>query len=138
MISYFMKKGRIYFGHHVDTYGTPEEATLILAIESFFPEFDIENPNQLHHGREYQRYINMPGRSGMEYFYEEVLPGMAAGVFHAFEDGKFGAGVFGEAEFLVSREKDIYEIFQDRTIKPLTLEGSRELSVEDTRARVYG
>lgn len=138
MVSYFMQKERMYFGHHVDTYGTPEETKLILAIESFFPDFDIENPNQSRHGEKYHEYRSMPGRSGMDYFYEEVLPEMAAGVFHAFEDGKFGAGVFGEAEFLVSREKPIWEIKQDRTIHSLTLENSRELSVEDTRARVYG
>jgi len=62
---------------------------------------------------------------------------MDAGIFLPFEDGMFGAGVFGEARFLKDRKKLIYEINSSGIVTRMeVLDLSRELSIEDTRARI--
>ncbi len=130
-------ENKIYFGHPVNQYGTPEEGHLIELIKERFPEFAVENPNQPHHDEAYKRWKIETGK-GMDYFFKEVLPHIAAGIFLPFEDGKFGAGVYKEAEFLNGRGKPIYEINLEGKIKEMDLDQSRVLSVEETRARVYG
>jgi hypothetical protein len=130
------EKARIYFGHPVNFYNIPKELELIKIIEKEFPLFIVENPNQPHHQEGYQRYKRETGK-GMDYYFREVLPKMAVGIFLPFEDGKFGAGVFGEAEFLYNREKLIYEINLDGKTNPLSLDFSKKLSIDETRKRVY-
>ena len=130
-------KPKIYFAHPISFYDVPREVELIKAIEKRFPSFQVENPNQPQHQAGYERYTKMPGKRGMDYFFEEVLPAMAAGVFLTFEDGKFGAGVVGEAEFLTHRGKPIYEIDIEGKIIEMLLNPSRNLSIDETRARVY-
>ena len=73
----------------------------------------------------------------MKYYFENVLPNMDAGIFQPFVDGKFGAGVFGEAKFLHKQGKPIYEITLEGVVSTLELDASRALSVEETRKRVY-
>jgi len=64
---------------------------------------------------------------------------MVKGVFMPFEDGNFGAEVFGEAEFMKKEGKLIYEISLEGIIKNIfDLDFSRKLSVEETRKKVYG
>jgi hypothetical protein len=63
---------------------------------------------------------------------------MAAGIFLPFEDGMFGAGVYGEAEFIVDDSKLIYEIDFAGNIERMFLDSTRKLSVPETRERVYG
>ena len=84
----------------------------------------------------YQKYKLEKG-NGMLYFFEEVLPLMDIGVFLAFQDGMFGAGVYREAEFLEDSGKPIFEIDSKGEISDLILDASKFLSVEETRARVY-
>lgn len=128
---------KLYFGHPVNEYGTDKERELLVAIQRHFQEYDIENPNQPHHGEGYQRWKKEKG-NGMGYFFEKVLPDMDAGVFLTFEDGMFGAGVFKEARWLHEHSKPIHEISLEGKIQEMTLDESRMLSVEETRARVYG
>ena len=130
-----MEIPRIYFGHPINCYDVPLEIELIKIIEREFPTFQVENPNRPHHQEGYRRYSRQ-GR-GMDYFFQEVLPGMAAGVFLPFEDGMFGAGVWGEAEFLHRQAKPIYEISVEGTIGNMVFDLARKLPVEETRARVY-
>jgi hypothetical protein len=130
-------KPKIYFGHPINLYNTLLERELIEAIRTHFPEWDIENPNQSHHFQGYNRRKNEGGR-GMDYFFEEVLPQMDGGIFLAFEDGKFGAGVFGEAGWLRDHQHPIFEIGRDKKIGELELDDSRKLSIDETRTRVYG
>lgn len=129
-------KPKLYFGHTVDIYNTPKEQELIATIERALPQYKVENPNQPVHEEGYQQYKKEKG-SGMKYYFEKVLPVMAAGVFQPFADGKFGAGVFGEAKFLYEQGKPIYEITLDGIITELELDNSRALTVEETRTRVY-
>src|SRR3989338_10132895 len=130
-------KPKIYFGHTVDIYNTPKERELVAIIEKAFLQYDVENPNHPVHEEGYQTYKTEKG-SGMKYYFEKVLPSMAAGVFQPFADGKFGAGVFGEAKFLHEQGKPVYEITLEGVVRKLELDASRTLSVEETRARVYG
>ena len=132
----FCMKPSIYFGHPISFYDIPLEIELVKIIERELPTFQVENPNQPHHQEGYQRYSKQ-GR-GMDYFFQEVLPATSAGVFLTFEDGNFGAGVFGEAEFLHQQGKPIYEISIDGVINSMSLDFARKLSIEETRARVYG
>ena len=130
-----MKK-KMYFGHPMNTYGTPLETRLLAAIQQAFPDRDIENPNQQQHQDGCARYATETGNP-MNYFYEEVLPACEAGVFLHFRDGKWGAGIFGEAMFLLDQECPIWEIFADGTIVLIEdLDGSLELGVAETLARI--
>ncbi|MBR9683662.1 hypothetical protein GOV03_03930 [Candidatus Woesearchaeota archaeon] len=128
---------RIYFGHPVNTYNTEQETDLSAIIQQHFPEYEVENPNQPHHQEGYQRWKAEKG-NGMQYYFQEVLPEMAAGIFLAFEDGMLGAGVYGEAESLHQDGKPIYEISLEGKISELDLDPQRFLTIEETRARVYG
>lgn len=127
---------RIYFGHPISFYDIPKEDELVKCLEREFPSLAVENPNQPQHQAGYKRFQETKGR-GMLYFFEEVLPAMAAGAFLTFEDGKFGAGVWGEAEFLHQQGKPIYEMNIEGRIATMTLDVSRMLSVDETRSRVY-
>lgn len=127
---------QIYFGHPVNTYGTDDEQRLIGIIHREFPDYDIENPNQQKHQEGYKQFKEEYG-NGMEYFYTQILPNMDAGVFLAFDDGMFGAGVYNEAQWIFNNGKQIYEINQNDDISDLLLTESRRLSVEETRSRVY-
>jgi hypothetical protein len=129
-------KNKIYFGHPIDTYNTAKECILIECIEKYFPEYDIENPNQFHHQQNYYKYKLEKG-NGMLYYFSEVLPKMMAGVFLPFKDDMFGAGVYGEANFLYQQNKPIFEINRKGIIKTLILDSKRSLSIEETRKRVY-
>jgi hypothetical protein len=127
---------RIYFGHPVNTYNTPLEKELIAIIAEAFPEYTVENPNQEHHQRGYQDWKARCG-NGMRYYFEEVLPKMAAGAFLPFEDGFWGAGVYGEAEFLKTLGRPIYTVSWRKEISLAFLDPARCLSIEATRERVY-
>ncbi|MFZ1970809.1 MAG: hypothetical protein WAU65_01345 [Candidatus Nanoarchaeia archaeon] len=124
----------IYFGHPINFFNTQKELELIEIIKKEFPGFIIENPNQQNHIKSYQELKEKTGQ-GMPYYYEKVLPNMDAGIFLSLEDGKFGAGVFSEAEFLNNSKKPIYEInFQGR-ICPMIIDPSKKLSIEETVER---
>ena len=131
-------KGKLYFGHPVNVYNTPDEKRLCEIISREFPNAELENPNSLVHDEGYKKWKQEKG-SGMKYFFEEVLPQMNAGIFLPFEDGLFGAGVYGEAEHLnKGLGKLVFEISLEGKINIMTLDISRMLSVEETRKRVYG
>lgn len=129
---------KIYFGHPVNFYNTDKEKELIQRIQREFPGTEVENPSEQRHQDGYKRYKEKTG-NGMNYFFQEVLPLMVKGVFLPFEDGKFGAGVFKEAEFMEKSGKLIYEINLEGIItgKRMAIDYSRALSVDETRLRVY-
>ncbi|MBR9702661.1 hypothetical protein GOV10_01370 [Candidatus Woesearchaeota archaeon] len=128
--------GTIYFGHPINFYNTPIEGRLVDAIHDHFIMCLVENPNLPEHDAGYKCY-RAGGRRGMDYFFAEVLPYMDAGIFLPFEDGLFGKGVYGEAQWLVDNDKPIYQIDVRGNISDLLLNPNLCLSVEDTRARVY-
>lgn len=124
----------IYFGHPVNTYDTNLEKQLLNAIQTTHPSHCIENPNQPHHSEGYRQ-------KGMVYFTEEVLLDCDIGIFLAFRDGYWGAGVFKEAKEMHKAGKKIFEIYQRGNywyIEPMHIEVSEKklLTVEETRARI--
>lgn len=131
---------KLYFGHPVNVYGTELESKLIEIIRRHFQDWELENPNQVRHQAAYKDYKKNTGR-GMDYYFNEVLPGCDGGIFLPFRDLKLGAGVFGEAEFLHLHRKPVWEITHSGVISLVmywsTVE-KRVLSVDETRARVYG
>jgi hypothetical protein len=131
-----LKMLKIYFGHPMNTYGTPLETRLLAEISEAFPSLYIENPNQPRHQEGCRRWEAETGNP-MGYFFSEVLPSCCAGIFLPFRDGKWGAGVFGEAIVLMEQECPIWEISPGGIITPIdALNGSLELSIDETLARI--
>lgn len=128
-------KGKIYFGHPINVYDTELEAILLRRIALCFPGVPIENPNQKRHADGYKRYVDF-GERGMEYYFKEVLPDCDTGVFLAFRDGAWGAGVFAEAKNLADRGCVIWQITPDGVIFEVNLDSVLVLSVAETKARI--
>lgn len=129
---------KMYFGHPINTYDTELEAKLLKIIEKEFPHWIIENPNQPHHDEGYKRRAKNTG-NGMDYFYKEVLPDCDTGIFLPFRDGRWGAGVYGEAKALIDRGCPIFLITFEGDItylKHAEFKKIKPLSIPETRARV--
>jgi hypothetical protein len=131
------QREKIYFGHPINLYNTPIETDLIRKIQERFLNCDVISPHLNIHKEGYQRYKLEKG-NGMLYFETEVLPQMDAGIFLPFEDGKFGAGVFKEMNFLRGRTKPIFGINLEGLIWVVDIKLAEALTVEETRKRVYG
>ncbi len=133
-----IKYPSIYFGHPVNFYNTDKERELAEIIKKEFPEYYLENPNQLHHQENYKIWKEELG-NGMKYYFDIVLPKMNAGIFLPFEDGMWGLGVFGEAEAIFSKGYPIWEIDVEGNVKNvMKLDYPKKLSLDETRKRVYG
>lgn len=129
-------KPKLYFGHPVNTYGTELEKKLLATIQHKFFFCNIVNPSDKHHCEEYERWTREKG-NGMNYFLNEVLPSCDSGVFLAFRDGKWGAGVWKEMQVLVSLGKAVFEVTcEERFLAADFQDESRVLSIEETRARI--
>lgn len=130
------KVAKIYFAHPVNTYGTELEKELYFRINEAFPRHVIINPNKPQHQDGYKRWRDETGK-GMSYFYEEVLPKCKGIVLLAFRDGKFGAGVVGEARFMIKRGHLMWEIsLQGELSRLYDIPKERTLSIEETRLRL--
>lgn len=133
---YFAHPVNYYIGSNFNTHGNIEKE-LIKIIQKNFPNNSVYNPNQTHNQENYKIWKEMTG-SGMKYFFDIILPHMVGGVGLSFEDGMFGAGVFGELEYLLKNNKPIYEIDKMGLIFPIkNLDYSKKLSIEETQKRVY-
>ncbi|MDO8504852.1 MAG: hypothetical protein Q7S36_03290 [Candidatus Liptonbacteria bacterium] len=126
---------RLYFGHPVNTYNIDLENQLLSQISVAFPGWDIENPNQKHHQEGYKRWKEAIG-NGMDYFFKRVLSDCNGGIFLPFRDGAWGAGVYGEAKFLVERGLPIWQITCAGVISRVNLNEIVILNVEETRSRI--
>lgn len=125
----------LYFAHQVDIFNTQKEEDLVKTLEHAFPDFEIYNPNQKHNQENYKLWKEKTG-SGMNYYYDVILLHMDAGAYLAFQDGMIGAGVFHEMDFLLGRDKSIWEIDWNHDIENVdALDYSRKLSIEETRSR---
>lgn len=117
-------KQRLYFAHPINIYSTPLEAALLVLLGHYFPEWEIENPNQPHHEEGYQRYAERQRESetkhkGMGYFYENVLPSCAGCAAFPFLDGRIGLGVASEVEKgFLAQGKEAHLIDSDLTPSP--------------------
>lgn len=128
--------GKIYFGHPINVYDTKLENRLLRRISEVFPSWFIENPNEEYHQEGYKLWKKLHG-NGMLYYYREVLPTCSAGVFLPFRDGKWGTGVFGEAEFLFNRGLPIFQIDTQCIVTKIdSIDTLQVLSIEETRERI--
>lgn len=128
-------KPKLYFGRPINTYGTKLEKKLIAIITMAFPQYEIEDPGLKHHEDNYRHWKETTG-NGMNYYYKVVLPNCAAGIFLAFRDGKWGAGVFSEAQFISKLGRPIYEITARGMISTLNLTGIQPLTIGETIKRI--
>ena len=127
---------KMYFGHPINTYNILLEIILVAKIQKTFPGWIVENPNQEHHQKGYENWKNKYG-NGMDYYYKEVLPLCNGGIFLPFRDDSWGAGIFGEAQFLDHRNGLIYQITHDMVISRVgDLNRITALSIEETRQRI--
>jgi len=134
----------IYFAHPINYYmgskfnvHEDKEVELIGFINKKFPEYNVFNPNQEFNQDNYVLWKRETG-NGMNYYFDVILPKMEAGVGLSFDDGMFGAGVYGEIERLMVSGKPVFESREDGVIISLDcLEQDRRLSVKDTQKRVY-
>lgn len=128
----------LYFMHPVNIYDTPFEIRCEGIIHRRVPEYSIENPNRPWHQAGYQRYREMVGKIGMDYFMEVVLPAVAAGAFLPFRDGMVGAGIWKEADWFTERGLPLWEInvHSGTLFKVERIPDNRRLTVEETRERI--
>jgi len=127
---------KMYFAHPLSTYNTDLENMLIEIIKARFPGYELENPNQPHHQKACQEAKEKTGNA-MNYFLNDLIPKMDAGIALPFKDNMFGAGIFAEMEGIYQRKKPIWQIDFQGKIDPLDrMDERRRLSIEDTRARV--
>ena len=131
-----IKSPALYFGHPITEYGTEKEQELVQKIKEEFPEYNVYNPNKSINLENYKIWKQETGR-GMNYYFNILLPEMLGGIFLPFKDGMFGAGVGGEAEFLLERNLPVWEINYSGKIKDIDLDAKRVLSIADTINRVH-
>lgn len=122
-------KPALYFAHPVNVYDTELERFLLARLTERFPQHRLLNPNMPMHAAGYQA-------KGMRYFLEDILPECEACALLAFPDGKIGKGVYTEAAQLHDEGRPVWEILPDGAVAPWTPDPTRQLTVEETRARV--
>lgn len=129
---------RLYFGHPVNTYGTPLEDEILRLISARFPEWETVNPNLPEHQAGYLAAKKSPSGDGMFYFTETVVPRCQAGVILPFRDGRWGAGLYREACVLWGLSLPVYVIGMRGDIHgPVTARYvTQPLTVEETRQRL--
>lgn len=128
---------RLYFGRPINVYGSSLERDLLREINFRFPSYSLVDPGAEDVQSRMRAFVAEHGpESEMRFFFEQELPFVDQGVFLPFEDGLFSSGAFREAEFLLQRDKPIYEISPYGRITPLTLCPEQKLSVADTRKRI--
>jgi len=115
----------IYFGHPRLYYNTKWETKAIQMITKKWPEFIILNPNQR------QRFEKSVQKSGFKIFYT-LTNRSEFGVFMLMENGKWGGGIYKEAERMEQQGKKIYEVSPwKRYIKPTTTRGVTPMGKDD-------
>ncbi len=127
-------KQKIYFGRPINVYGTDLEKKLLAIISKRFSRFDIENPGTPYSVNQTRLWKKITG-NGMNHFFFEMLPKCRAGVFLPFRDGKWGAGIANEAEFLTKKGFPVWQITFDGILSGISLVEimAKALSIEKTR-----
>ena len=130
---------KVYFAHPINTYHTPLEEELLALIRKNFMGYEIINPSDAAHAvvvSEMKR--DDPNANVMAYFEGLVMPCHSLLVL-PFPDGRWGAGVYREAEVAIEHKLELWIIdYETRIIAPVTrLYAEDALSIEETKARVY-
>jgi len=93
----------LYFGHPRLYYNTKWETKCIQMIQKKWPNYIIINPNQRN------RFEKSVKKGGFQIFYT-LTDRSKIGVFMLMEDGRWGGGIYKEAEYMEKNGKEIYEI----------------------------
>lgn len=127
---------RIYFGHPVNAIGTTLEEESLDTIRRWFPDHEIDHPGE-HVDNYFEWRDEKDGVTGMDYYFQEVLPDVDIGVFLPFEDGTYGAGMADEARFLADQDCPVYEMDYEGNIYEITVDEIEALTIEETKDRIY-
>ena len=133
---------RPYFAHPVNTYNTPLESAAMKFIERALPGAEVENPNQPHHRVGYARYAERAKESstthkGMNYFFDEVLPGCDSCIAMPFLDGRMGLGVAGEAKKFAEKNMFVGVVFPVERRVPGDLNKLLKKFIEDPSCGLF-
>jgi len=121
----------VYFGHPRLYYNTDLETNSIMMIHNRFPDYIILNPNQR---RRFNRTVN---RSGFNIFYS-LVGRCDVGVFMLMSDGRWGAGIYREAQRMEEQNKLIYEVNPlENTIKITTTSGIIPMGMDDPYYKMF-
>jgi len=94
---------RIYFGHPRLYYNTKWETKAIQMIQKKWPNHIVLNPNQRN------RFEKSVKKSGFKIFYT-LVDRCEFGAFMLMEDGRWGGGIYKEAEYMEKQGKKIWEV----------------------------
>lgn len=130
---------KVYFAHPINTYHTTLEEECLEFIRGTFREYAIVNPSDESHRvivSEMKRHD--PNANVMGYF-EDLVIACDIILVLPFLDGKWGAGVYREAEIAIEHNKEVWHIDpRTKFVSLITkLFPSDALSIEETRVRVY-
>ncbi|MBI2122361.1 MAG: hypothetical protein HYT98_04550 [Candidatus Sungbacteria bacterium] len=130
---------KLYFGQPLAAYNSKTVERLLPVIQSNFPGWHIENPNQPKHDEGVKRWQAKTGNA-MDYYFQEILPTMSGGIFLPFPDGAWSAGAYGEAVRLEELGMPLLKVTPNGAIEQTTTEKMRlwdggVLSVRQTRER---
>lgn len=111
--------GTLYFAHPVNVYNTKLEVAILSLLRQRFPQWNIENPNQLHHQEGYRFWqactaMSREKHQGMNYFFDEVLPSCNGCIAMPFLDFRYGLGVAGEAKWFLERIMPLWSVCPKR------------------------
>ena len=129
---------KLYFGHPKGTYDTALERMILKRIAEYpdFLENDVLIPNQPIYSLRAEgiRYTN-PDGSSMGFF-RALARSCQAGIFLIFPDGKWGSGIYDEAEEIFYQAYPIWSIGYSGDISTINrLNLAWRLSKEETSAR---
>ncbi len=130
---------KVYFAHPINTYHTPLEDELIELIHGTFIGYTVVNPSDPSHSvvvSEMKR--DDPSANVMGYF-EGLVVTCHSVLVLPFPDGRWGAGVYREAEVALACKREVWVLdYKTKIISPVTrLFSDDALSIEETRMRVY-
>ena len=129
---------KLYFGHPKGTYDTELEKRILKRIAKHpdFLEYDVLNPNQpIYSLRAEGIRETSPDGSSMEFF-RALARSCQAGIFLIFPDGKWGSGIFDEAEEIFYQAYPVWSIGFDDGVSTINrLNPEWRLSRDETSAR---
>jgi len=116
---------KLYFGHPRLYYNTKWETKAIQMIMKKFPDYIILNPNQRN------RFEKSVKKGGFKIFYT-LTERSNIGVFMLLEDGRWGGGIYKEAEYMEKQNKKIFEVNPwKKYIRPTTTKGVTPINKDD-------
>lgn len=138
-----LKKGntrKIYFAHPINVYHTELEQTLLALIKQKWRDDDIINPSDEQHESVVRKLKAHDQKANVMGYFTELVRTCDEVVALPFTDGKWGKGVYTEAETVLDVQNGKYVWVIDPQTHDIRfvpmLDPALCLSVEETRARI--